>query len=240
MPPSFPPSVSPLLWQVLTLVHPWCSLLHPSSRFHPPPPPYSLPSQLRTPTNASFSPPSAAALQLLTHPFILKHKDEAVDLAAYIQNVVNPTERLKDLSNVRPFAAPLQHSPTRAAAGSWLIEHAPITHFSIMARRSCTYHALQHHGSKIMHLSRTAASCLVDHAPITHCSIMPRRPCTYHALQHHGSPIRPHVQRHGWPTRRCLWAGSKASDANRRTNGLSVHRKKIRGAFRCWLQSQRL
>lgn len=37
---------------------------------------------------------------LLTHPFITKHEHEDVDLAGYIQNVVNPTERLKDLSNM--------------------------------------------------------------------------------------------------------------------------------------------
>ena len=49
----------------------------------------------------------SATLQLLTHPFILKYKDADVDLAAYIQNVVNPTERLKDLSNVRHVAVPL-------------------------------------------------------------------------------------------------------------------------------------
>ncbi|GJP29107.1 hypothetical protein CLOM_g4073 [Closterium sp. NIES-68] len=37
---------------------------------------------------------------LLQHPFITKHTEEDVDLAGYIQNVVNPTDRLKDLSNM--------------------------------------------------------------------------------------------------------------------------------------------
>ncbi|CAI5536606.1 unnamed protein product [Closterium sp. Naga37s-1] len=45
-----------------------------------------------------FQRPTAEVL--LQHPFITKHADEDVDLAGYIQNVVNPTERLKDLSNM--------------------------------------------------------------------------------------------------------------------------------------------
>ncbi|CAI7740128.1 unnamed protein product [Closterium sp. NIES-54] len=51
----------------------------------------------------SYSPPKRE--QLLQHPFITKHAEEDVDLAGYIQNVVNPTERLKDLSNVRHAAS---------------------------------------------------------------------------------------------------------------------------------------
>ncbi|CAI5471933.1 unnamed protein product [Closterium sp. Yama58-4] len=45
-----------------------------------------------------FQRPTAEVL--LQHPFITKHADEEVDLAGYIQNVVNPTDRLKDLSNM--------------------------------------------------------------------------------------------------------------------------------------------
>lgn len=46
--------------------------------------------------------PRCAFVQLLEHPFIKKYDDGSVDLEAFIQNVVDPTERLKDLSSVSP------------------------------------------------------------------------------------------------------------------------------------------
>eukprot|EP00249_Psilotum_nudum_P011742 c23354_g1_i2 orf=282-1841(+) len=40
------------------------------------------------------------AEQLLSHPFIKKYETGEVDLAAFVQNVFDPTERLKDLSDM--------------------------------------------------------------------------------------------------------------------------------------------
>jgi len=43
---------------------------------------------------------SCFSVQLLEHTFIKKYDDGSVDLEAFIQNVMDPTERLKDLSSV--------------------------------------------------------------------------------------------------------------------------------------------
>ena len=41
-------------------------------------------------------------MQLMNHPFIKKYEvDQQVDLAGFVQSVFDPTERLKDLSDVR-------------------------------------------------------------------------------------------------------------------------------------------
>lgn len=40
------------------------------------------------------------AQQLLSHPFITKHEWDNVDLGAFIKNIFNPTERLKDLADM--------------------------------------------------------------------------------------------------------------------------------------------
>lgn len=39
-------------------------------------------------------------LQLMSHPFIKKYEEQQVDLAGFVQSVFDPTERLKDLSDV--------------------------------------------------------------------------------------------------------------------------------------------
>jgi hypothetical protein len=39
-------------------------------------------------------------MQLMSHPFIKKYEDQQVDLAGFVQSVFDPTERLKDLSDV--------------------------------------------------------------------------------------------------------------------------------------------
>lgn len=39
-------------------------------------------------------------LQLMSHPFIKKYEDQQVDLAGFVHSVFDPTERLKDLSDV--------------------------------------------------------------------------------------------------------------------------------------------
>lgn len=41
-----------------------------------------------------------SAVELMQHPFITKHEQDNTSLLGFIQNVVNPTERLKDLSNM--------------------------------------------------------------------------------------------------------------------------------------------
>lgn len=38
--------------------------------------------------------------QLLSHPFITKHEKESVDLAAFVQSIFDPTQRLKDIADV--------------------------------------------------------------------------------------------------------------------------------------------
>ncbi|KAG7017780.1 Mitogen-activated protein kinase kinase 3 [Cucurbita argyrosperma subsp. argyrosperma] len=40
------------------------------------------------------------AEQLLSHPFIKKYEDEQVDLAAFVQNVFDPIQRMKDLADM--------------------------------------------------------------------------------------------------------------------------------------------
>lgn len=37
----------------------------------------------------------------MSHPFIKKYEEQQVDLAGFVQSVFDPTERLKDLSDVR-------------------------------------------------------------------------------------------------------------------------------------------
>ncbi|KAK9117241.1 hypothetical protein Sjap_016188 [Stephania japonica] len=37
--------------------------------------------------------------QLLSHPFIKKYEDAKLDLAAFVQNIFNPTQRMKDLAD---------------------------------------------------------------------------------------------------------------------------------------------
>ena len=39
-------------------------------------------------------------MQLVSHPFIKKYEDQQVDLAGFVHSVFDPTERLKDLSDV--------------------------------------------------------------------------------------------------------------------------------------------
>lgn len=39
-------------------------------------------------------------MQLMSHPFIKKYEEQQVDLAGFVQSVFDPTERLKDLSDV--------------------------------------------------------------------------------------------------------------------------------------------
>ncbi|XP_010554056.1 PREDICTED: mitogen-activated protein kinase kinase 3 [Tarenaya hassleriana] len=38
--------------------------------------------------------------QLLSHPFITKHENERVDLAAFVRSIFDPTQRLKDLADM--------------------------------------------------------------------------------------------------------------------------------------------
>ena len=40
-------------------------------------------------------------VQLLTHPFVAKYAKAEVDLPSFVHSVFDPTERLKDLSDVR-------------------------------------------------------------------------------------------------------------------------------------------
>ncbi|GBG76229.1 hypothetical protein CBR_g21977 [Chara braunii] len=51
------------------------------------------------PYNAAKGPVSLM-LQLLEHPFVTKYKDQDIDLAAFVHSVFDPTERLKDLSEM--------------------------------------------------------------------------------------------------------------------------------------------
>lgn len=39
-------------------------------------------------------------VQLLSHPFITKYEDSQVDLAAFVQSLFDPVQRLKDLADV--------------------------------------------------------------------------------------------------------------------------------------------
>lgn len=39
-------------------------------------------------------------LQLLSHPFIRKYENTNVDLAEYVRSVFDPTQRLKEISDV--------------------------------------------------------------------------------------------------------------------------------------------
>lgn len=43
---------------------------------------------------------STLQLQLLSHPFITKYEHSRVDLAAFVQSVFDPTQRMKDLADV--------------------------------------------------------------------------------------------------------------------------------------------
>lgn len=43
-------------------------------------------------------------MQLMSHPFIKKYEGQQVDLAGFVQSVFDPTERLKDLSDVSSYS----------------------------------------------------------------------------------------------------------------------------------------
>lgn len=42
-------------------------------------------------------------LQLLSHPFITKYAHTSVDLAAFVQSVFDPTQKMKDLADVSQY-----------------------------------------------------------------------------------------------------------------------------------------
>lgn len=39
-------------------------------------------------------------MQLLSHPFITKYEDVDVDLGAFVRNIFDPLQRMKDLADV--------------------------------------------------------------------------------------------------------------------------------------------
>jgi hypothetical protein len=53
---------------------------------------------------------AVAPVQLLQHPFITKYQSDDRQLAEYVNNVFDPAQRLKDLSDVRKFRLQVMYS----------------------------------------------------------------------------------------------------------------------------------